>query len=101
MKQQHPGRTVPRCDGRRVAHTLSFGGRRRNLAELLPEGEPLFIYRDEAGRDKVRFAFPVGLLPGLEDKVCECCGRGVARIGERLCLDVEYRYVKWYVREAR
>ena len=52
MKQQHPGRTVPRCDGRQVAHTLSFGGRRRSLAELLPEGEPLFIYRDGAGRDK-------------------------------------------------
>ncbi len=83
-----------------VPPTLKISADRASLEELVDDVVPLFIYLDPDGQRWVRVEAPIGLLPGVEDKECPCCGRQAVRSESAIRLDVPFDDVDWWVSEA-
>lgn len=83
---------VPRMEYNDIGHTFKVEG--DGARKLVDQSTVLCVYRDDEGRDWLRFIVPPGILPGIEDAVCPCCGEEVMRTSWGIGLDVAYDEVR-------
>lgn len=90
--------SLPRMPEGVVKHTLKIEACREDFEQLLPRCTPQFTYTVD-GQDWVRLVLPLGVLPGVEDMQCPCCGAQALRSQHSVSLDVRYEDVNWYIGE--